>query len=109
MNNFISQQNRNIDGNREVQTISGFGGIHKFAIFNTFTYISPDNVKWPDEELIPGFRDVLERYLGQVEDLSHRFSSLIAEAFGLGPDGLAQFYGIPPFVQHRYGKNQVRL
>lgn len=58
-------------------------------------------MKWPDEELIPGFRDVLERYLVQVEDLSYKFTSLIAEAFGLGPDGLAQFYDIPPLMQHR--------
>ena len=58
-------------------------------------------LKWPDEELIPGFREVLERYLVQVEDLSYKFTSLIAEAFGLGPDGLAQFYDIPPLMQHR--------
>ena len=58
-------------------------------------------MKWPDEKLIPGFRDVLERYLVQVEDLSYKFTSLLAEAFGLGPDGLAQFYDIPPLMQHR--------
>ena len=58
-------------------------------------------MKWPDEELIPGFRDVLERYLVQVEDLSYKFISLIAEAFGLGPDGLTHFYDIPPLMQHR--------
>ena len=44
---------------------------------------------------------MLERYLVQVEDLSYKFISLIAEAFGLGPDGLAQFYDIPPLMQHR--------
>lgn len=58
-------------------------------------------MKWPDEELIPGFRDVLEQYLHQVEALSYKLSSLIAEAFGLGPDGLAQFYDIPSLMQHR--------
>ena len=57
--------------------------------------------QWPDEELIPGFRDVLERYLVQVENLSYKFISLIAEAFGLDPEGLAQFYDIPPLMQHR--------
>jgi len=57
--------------------------------------------QWPDEELIPGFRDVMERYLNQVQELSYKFSSLIAEAFGLGPDGLAHFYDIPPLMQHR--------
>ena len=58
-------------------------------------------LKWPDEDLIPGFREVLERYLVEVEDLSYKFSSLIAEAFGLGPEGLAPFYDIPPLMQHR--------
>ncbi|CAA7260833.1 unnamed protein product [Cyclocybe aegerita] len=57
--------------------------------------------QWPDEKLIPGFREVLERYLDQVQDLSMRFSSLIAEAFGLGPDGLSQFYDTPELMQHR--------
>lgn len=57
--------------------------------------------QWPDEDLIPGFRDVLERYLVEVEDLGYKFSSLIAEAFGLGPEGLAPFYDIPPLMQHR--------
>ncbi|KAJ3504536.1 hypothetical protein NLJ89_g7883 [Agrocybe chaxingu] len=57
--------------------------------------------QWPDEKLIPGFREVLERYLDQVQDLSMKFSSLIAEAFGLGPDGLSQFYDTPELMQHR--------
>jgi len=58
-------------------------------------------MKWPDEKVIPGFRDVLERYLAQVEDLSYKFNSLVAEAFGLGSDGLSQFFDIPPLMQHR--------
>lgn len=58
-------------------------------------------LQWPDEKLIPGFRAVLEQYLAQVEDLSLTFSSLIAEAFGLGPDGLSQFYDAPELMQHR--------
>lgn len=43
----------------------------------------------------------MERYLNQVQELSYKLSSLIAEAFGLGPDGLAHFYDIPPLMQHR--------
>ena len=58
-------------------------------------------VKWPDEALIPGFRGVVERYLDQVQDLSYKFSSLVAEAFGLGPGGLSQFYDAPELMQHR--------
>jgi len=57
--------------------------------------------QWPDEKLIPGFRETLERYLDQVENLSYKFSSLISEAFGLGPDGLSQFYDTPDLMQHR--------
>ncbi|KAF9559231.1 Clavaminate synthase-like protein [Agrocybe pediades] len=57
--------------------------------------------QWPDEKLIPGFRETLEGYLEQVESLSLKFSSLIAEAFGLGPDGLSQFYDTPELMQHK--------
>ncbi|KAF8169080.1 hypothetical protein BJ912DRAFT_187178 [Pholiota molesta] len=57
--------------------------------------------QWPDEKLIPGFRDVMERYLEQVEDLGYKFCSLIAEAFGLGPEGLSAFFDTPDLMQHR--------
>lgn len=57
--------------------------------------------QWPSENLIPGFRSVFERYLKQVQDLSDHFSSLIAESFGLGPEGLAGFYDSPEKMQHR--------
>ena len=58
-------------------------------------------IQWPDEKLIPGFREVLERYLEEVQELSYKFSSFIAEAFGLGPDGLSQYYEAPELMQHR--------
>ncbi|KIL61116.1 hypothetical protein M378DRAFT_167275 [Amanita muscaria Koide BX008] len=57
--------------------------------------------QWPDENVIPGFRQLLSRYLNQVTQLSYDFSSLIAEALGLPPDGLAQFYDEPEYMQHR--------
>ncbi|KAJ3564618.1 hypothetical protein NP233_g8178 [Leucocoprinus birnbaumii] len=57
--------------------------------------------QWPDETLIPGFREAFETYLDQVEDLSYDFSSLMAEAFGLGPKGLAHFYDTKELMQHR--------
>jgi len=57
--------------------------------------------QWPDEDLIPGFRDTMERYLDQVQDLSYKLSSLIAEAFGLPPNGLAHFYDTDELMQHR--------
>ncbi len=43
----------------------------------------------------------MERYFDQMQDLSYAFSSLIAEAFGLGPNGLSQFYDSPELMQHR--------
>ncbi|KAF8989788.1 iron/ascorbate oxidoreductase [Cyathus striatus] len=57
--------------------------------------------QWPEDSLIPGFRAVYEEYLSQVEALSLKFSSLISEAFGLGPEGLSQFYDAPELMQHR--------
>lgn len=58
-------------------------------------------MQWPDEELIPGFRETFEEYLERVEGLSLQFSSLVAEALGLGPKGLAHFYDTKDLMQHR--------
>ncbi|KAF6760261.1 iron/ascorbate oxidoreductase [Ephemerocybe angulata] len=57
--------------------------------------------QWPDEDLIPGFHKSFETYLDQVQDLSYKFSSLISEALGLGPNGLNKFYDEGPLMQHR--------
>ncbi|KAH7888908.1 hypothetical protein F5I97DRAFT_1935334 [Phlebopus sp. FC_14] len=57
--------------------------------------------QWPGEDLIPGFRDTFEKYLSQVQLLSYRFISLLAEAFGLAPDALAKFYDSDDLMQHR--------
>ena len=43
----------------------------------------------------------MERYLNQVQDLSYKLSSLLAEAFGLPPNGLAHFYDTDELMQHR--------
>ncbi|KAJ7090785.1 hypothetical protein B0H15DRAFT_778937 [Mycena belliarum] len=57
--------------------------------------------QWPEEEQLPGFKDAMERYLLQVQKLSYDFVGLLAEAFGLPSDALAQFYDRPEFMQHR--------
>jgi len=57
--------------------------------------------QWPDEDLIPGFRDTMEKYLHQVQTLSYQFISLLAEAFGLAPDALNKFYDTDELMQHR--------
>ncbi|KAF8444829.1 hypothetical protein L210DRAFT_3475806 [Boletus edulis BED1] len=57
--------------------------------------------QWPDEQLIPGFRHTMETYLAHVQQLSYRFISLLAEAFGLASDALDSFYDADEFMQHR--------
>jgi len=58
-------------------------------------------LQWPEEEDVPGFKTTYLRYLAAVEDLSYEFTGLVAEAFGLSSDGLAQFYGARECMQHR--------
>ena len=41
------------------------------------------------------------RYLARVQSLSYEFISLIAEALGLPPNGLAHFYDNDSVMQHR--------
>jgi len=50
---------------------------------------------------VPGFKTTFSRYLGAVESLSYEFTGLVAEALGLPPDGLAQFYDASERMQHR--------
>lgn len=57
--------------------------------------------QWPDEGLIPGFKNTMETYLQQVQALSYQFISLLAEAFGLPSDALNKFYDADKFMQHR--------
>jgi isopenicillin N synthase-like dioxygenase len=57
--------------------------------------------QWPDEDLLPGFKDILERYLVQVEELSLKFINLLSEAFGLLSNELDGFYDSKNLMQHR--------
>ncbi|KAF9811147.1 hypothetical protein IEO21_06631 [Rhodonia placenta] len=57
--------------------------------------------QWPDEELLPGFKDTMHRYLAQVEKLSYEFIGLLAEALELPQDALKQFYEKDGLTQHR--------
>jgi hypothetical protein len=58
-------------------------------------------LQWPDEEDVPGFKATYLRYLAAAESLSYEFTGLAAEALGLPPDGLAQFYDARGHMQHR--------
>ncbi|KIM75747.1 hypothetical protein PILCRDRAFT_827037 [Piloderma croceum F 1598] len=57
--------------------------------------------QWPDENMLPGFKDVMERYLAQVQALGYKFIGLLAEAFSLPSDALARFYDSDELMQHR--------
>lgn len=50
---------------------------------------------------MPGFKTTFLRYLSAVESLSYEFVGLVAEALGLSPDGLAEFYDARERMQHR--------
>lgn len=57
--------------------------------------------QWPGEGALPGFREVAERYLAEVQALGYAFARLVSEALGLGPEGLDKFYDEPELMQHR--------
>jgi isopenicillin N synthase-like dioxygenase len=47
---------------------------------------------WPQENLLPGFRSVIEEYMTLMGDVAAKFTSLVAEAIGLPPDAFDQFF-----------------
>lgn len=57
--------------------------------------------QWPNQELIPGFRETMENYLMQIQALCYNFIPLLAEALGLPSDALAKFYDSDDLMQHR--------
>ncbi|CCM03893.1 uncharacterized protein FIBRA_06044 [Fibroporia radiculosa] len=57
--------------------------------------------QWPEEEVIPGFKATMLRYLAQVETLSYEFIGLLAEALGLHPEIMKAFYETDGPTQHR--------
>ncbi|VDC06641.1 unnamed protein product [Peniophora sp. CBMAI 1063] len=57
--------------------------------------------QWPEEEDLPGFKDVVNRYLVAVSELSYTFIGLVAEALGLPPDGFARFFPERENTMHR--------
>ncbi|KAL2867337.1 uncharacterized protein BJX67DRAFT_371993 [Aspergillus lucknowensis] len=51
--------------------------------------------QWPDESAIPGFRHSVEAYLAELSPVADNFQVLIAEALGLHPTALKQFFDNP--------------
>lgn len=48
--------------------------------------------QWPDENLLPGFRQTFEAYIDQMGPVSIHFVSLIAQALGLEADAFAHLF-----------------
>ncbi|KAI0074433.1 Clavaminate synthase-like protein [Panus rudis PR-1116 ss-1] len=57
--------------------------------------------QWPDEELVPGFKETFLRYIDQVEKLSLEFIDLLAEAIGISPSDFDRFFNPGRHMQHR--------
>lgn len=47
---------------------------------------------WPREELLPGFREMIEKYMDLMGGVAARFLSLVAEAIDLPPDAFDRFF-----------------
>ena len=59
--------------------------------------------------MLPGFKDVMERYLAQVQALGYKFIGLLAETFGLPSDALVRFYDSDELMQHRSKVSAVQV
>ena len=47
---------------------------------------------WPKENLLPGFRDVIEEYMTRMGNVAAKFTSLVGEAIGLSHNAFDQFF-----------------
>ncbi|KAJ8096320.1 hypothetical protein PM082_011476 [Marasmius tenuissimus] len=57
--------------------------------------------QYPDESVLPGFKDAIDTYQAEVTKLGDQLVQFIAQALGLGPNGLDKFYEVPQKMQHR--------
>ena len=57
---------------------------------------------------MPGFKEVVNRYLVAVAELSYTFIGLVAEALRLPPDGFSRFFPTRENTMHR-AKARPRL
>ncbi|KAJ2461547.1 hypothetical protein GGF42_000110 [Coemansia sp. RSA 2424] len=55
---------------------------------------------WPDEDVLPGFRQSVLSFHWQAQDLAEMLTKLVAEALGLEPNALLDRYVLPG-QQHR--------
>ncbi|KAK7031094.1 hypothetical protein VNI00_013698 [Paramarasmius palmivorus] len=56
--------------------------------------------QFPEEYLIPGFRQTIETYLAQMSNLTKELIALIAEALGLSRNGLSRFFDSDDLLQN---------
>ena len=47
---------------------------------------------WPKEDLLPGFRDTIEKYMTLMGGVAEKFTSLVAEAIGLPDNAFDKFF-----------------
>ncbi|KZS92250.1 Clavaminate synthase-like protein [Sistotremastrum niveocremeum HHB9708] len=57
--------------------------------------------QWPDEADLPGFRDLMTEYYGELLKLSANFMRLLCESLGLPPNAFDPFLGDPSQISHR--------
>lgn len=66
--------------------IRAHGNVNEAFVIKTDRDIGFDDNQWPDEHVIPGFRDAVERYAGAVEALAMRLLPIYAVALDMEPD-----------------------
>ncbi len=57
--------------------------------------LGSDELQWPDESVIPGFRAAVENYMDEIQSLALSFSRLIAEALDMHPNSFDKFFDTP--------------
>jgi isopenicillin N synthase-like dioxygenase len=48
-------------------------------------------MQWPDETLLPGFKETFSTYVEQTQKLSNELLSVVAEALHMPPDAFSRF------------------
>ncbi|KAG7094433.1 hypothetical protein E1B28_008032 [Marasmius oreades] len=91
------------NGEEEERWMNVWGPSQVRSFFLGGCYIRRNDAprKYPDESVLPGFRDAIINYQSEVTKLGNRLIKYISEALGLGPDGLAKFYDVQEKMQHR--------
>jgi isopenicillin N synthase-like dioxygenase len=55
-------------------------------------FLTLHSTQWPEESLLPGFRDAFTRYINALQKLSYELLSFVAESLELAPNAFAHFF-----------------